>query len=44
MTGTGQSIEAHELDALVSALSQWQVDGMPVQLHPGDLGLSLIHI
>jgi GNAT superfamily N-acetyltransferase len=38
MTGTGQSIEAHELDALVSALSQWQVDGMPVQLHPGDLG------
>jgi len=26
------------LDALVAELSSWQQDGLPVQLHPGDLG------
>lgn len=27
-----------QLDALVADLSSWQQDGLPVQLHPGDLG------
>ncbi|WP_224766141.1 hypothetical protein [Nocardioides campestrisoli] len=27
-----------ELRALASALSSWQQDGGPIQLHPGDLG------
>ena len=29
---------ADQLDALVDDLSSWQQDGLPVQLHPGDLG------
>ncbi|MEO8828053.1 GNAT family N-acetyltransferase [Lapillicoccus sp.] len=27
-----------QLDALVADLSSWQQDGLPIQLHPGDLG------
>jgi GNAT superfamily N-acetyltransferase len=27
-----------QLDAVVADLSSWQQDGLPVQLHPGDLG------
>ncbi|MFN8075507.1 MAG: GNAT family N-acetyltransferase [Kineosporiaceae bacterium] len=27
-----------DLDEVVEALASWQVDGAPVQLHPGDLG------
>lgn len=29
---------ARELDGVVDVLGDWQVDGGPVQLHPGDLG------
>jgi len=29
---------ADQLDAVVADLSSWQQDGLPVQLHPGDLG------
>jgi len=28
----------HALDAILSELASWQQDGLPVQLHPGDLG------
>jgi GNAT superfamily N-acetyltransferase len=28
----------HALDAVLSDLASWQRDGLPVQLHPGDLG------
>jgi GNAT superfamily N-acetyltransferase len=28
----------HALDAILSDLASWQQDGLPVQLHPGDLG------
>jgi ribosomal protein S18 acetylase RimI-like enzyme len=28
----------HQLDAIVAELSAWQQAGLPVQLHPGDLG------
>lgn len=28
----------HALDAILSDLASWQHDGLPVQLHPGDLG------
>ena len=27
-----------ELDSVVDALREWQHDGGPVQLHPGDVG------
>jgi hypothetical protein len=29
------------LDAILSDLASWQQDGLPVQLHPGDLGWQL---
>ena len=29
---------ADQLAAVVADLSSWQQDGLPVQLHPGDLG------
>jgi ribosomal protein S18 acetylase RimI-like enzyme len=28
----------HALDTVLSDLSSWQQDGLPIQLHPGDLG------
>ncbi|WP_309081747.1 GNAT family N-acetyltransferase [Zhihengliuella sp.] len=31
---------APELPAIVDALRSWQQDGLPIQLHPGDLGWS----
>ncbi|ASW52934.1 N-acetyltransferase [Plantactinospora sp. KBS50] len=30
--------DPHALDAILSDLASWQQDGLPVQLHPGDLG------
>ena len=30
--------DTHALDAVLADLASWQRDGLPVQLHPGDLG------
>lgn len=32
-----------ELDEIVNAMREWQTDGLPVQLHPGDLGWNWQH-
>jgi len=35
---TMQTSTTNRLEAVVTALASWQQDGLPVQLHPGDLG------
>ncbi|HEX8094913.1 hypothetical protein [Jatrophihabitans sp.] len=38
MQMTVQTPTANGLEPVVMALASWQRDGLPVQLHPGDLG------
>ncbi len=38
MSVTLTTPDPHALDAILAELASWQQDGMPVQLHPGDLG------
>ena len=28
----------HDLHAIVQIMGEWQVEGLPMQLHPGDIG------